>query len=170
MFSCEFCEISKNTFFTEHLRTTASGCKQKHRKPLDNFLVCRVQVFYDQQNYVQFTGRHSRRRQQYINAGACQWFLQIFSNTFFTRNFLQLVLEKVTHWRSGKSLSCPLIHWCENKIPWSTMPNVFFRSVNIPQSYFFSSVIFAIWFYLYLSFYGKLKNIFLKPKVLRYWI
>ena len=24
MFSCEFCEISKNTFFTEHLRTTAS--------------------------------------------------------------------------------------------------------------------------------------------------
>ena len=24
MFSCKFCEISKNTFFTEHLRTTAS--------------------------------------------------------------------------------------------------------------------------------------------------
>ena len=24
MFSCEFCKISKNTFFTEHLRTTAS--------------------------------------------------------------------------------------------------------------------------------------------------
>ena len=23
--SCEFCEISKNTFFTEHLRATASG-------------------------------------------------------------------------------------------------------------------------------------------------
>ena len=23
-FSCEFCEISKNTFFTEHLQTTAS--------------------------------------------------------------------------------------------------------------------------------------------------
>ena len=26
MFSCEFCEISKNTFFTEHLRATASIC------------------------------------------------------------------------------------------------------------------------------------------------
>ena len=26
MFSCEFCEISKNTFFIEHLRTTASVC------------------------------------------------------------------------------------------------------------------------------------------------
>ena len=24
VFSCEFCEISKNNFFTEHLRTTAS--------------------------------------------------------------------------------------------------------------------------------------------------
>ena len=25
VFSCEFCEISKNTFFTEHLRVTATG-------------------------------------------------------------------------------------------------------------------------------------------------
>ena len=25
VFSCEFCKISTNTFFTEHLRTTASG-------------------------------------------------------------------------------------------------------------------------------------------------
>ena len=25
VFSCEFCEISKNTFFTEHLWTTVSG-------------------------------------------------------------------------------------------------------------------------------------------------
>ena len=25
VFSCEFCKISKNTFFTEHLRATASG-------------------------------------------------------------------------------------------------------------------------------------------------
>ena len=25
LFSCEFCEISKNTFFTEHLRATGSG-------------------------------------------------------------------------------------------------------------------------------------------------
>ena len=27
MFSCEFCEISKNTFSTEHLGTTASGLR-----------------------------------------------------------------------------------------------------------------------------------------------
>ena len=25
VFPCEFCEFSKNTFFTEHLQTTASG-------------------------------------------------------------------------------------------------------------------------------------------------
>ena len=25
VFSCEFCEISKNTFLTKHLRATASG-------------------------------------------------------------------------------------------------------------------------------------------------
>ena len=27
VFSCEFCEISKNTFFTEHLWTTPSECR-----------------------------------------------------------------------------------------------------------------------------------------------
>ena len=26
VFSCEFCEISKNTFSTEHLQSTASDC------------------------------------------------------------------------------------------------------------------------------------------------
>ena len=26
VFSCEFCEISKNTFFTEHLWTADSSC------------------------------------------------------------------------------------------------------------------------------------------------
>ena len=29
VFSCEFCKISKNTFFTEHLWTTASEVKNK---------------------------------------------------------------------------------------------------------------------------------------------
>ena len=29
VFSCEFCEISKNTFFTEHLRTTASDIRNE---------------------------------------------------------------------------------------------------------------------------------------------
>ena len=30
MFSCEFCEISKNNFFTEHFWTTASISNFKH--------------------------------------------------------------------------------------------------------------------------------------------
>ena len=32
VFSCEFCEISKNTFFTEHLWTTASEVSQNISK------------------------------------------------------------------------------------------------------------------------------------------
>ena len=42
VFSCEFCEISKNTFSTEHLRTTASEILEEH-----NILVTKLlhQVF-----------------------------------------------------------------------------------------------------------------------------
>ena len=32
LFTCEICEISKNTFFTEHLRTTASELHTVHFK------------------------------------------------------------------------------------------------------------------------------------------
>ena len=31
VFFCEFCEISKNTFFIEHLRVTASGISVSHQ-------------------------------------------------------------------------------------------------------------------------------------------
>ena len=37
MFSCEFCEISKNTFFTEHLRTMAS--KKLQGKNYSSYLI-----------------------------------------------------------------------------------------------------------------------------------
>ena len=30
VFSCEFCEICKNFFFTEHLWAAASGCSEKY--------------------------------------------------------------------------------------------------------------------------------------------
>ena len=33
---CEFCEISKNTFFTEHLRATASVCEKSCSQKLCN--------------------------------------------------------------------------------------------------------------------------------------
>ena len=39
MFSCEFCEISKNTFLTEHLRTTASLFTRDRRQTLDTITI-----------------------------------------------------------------------------------------------------------------------------------
>ena len=33
MFSCEFCEISKNTFFTEHICATASESEEQLNIP-----------------------------------------------------------------------------------------------------------------------------------------
>ena len=43
VFSCEFCEISKNTFFVEHLRETASKVSQNRRQPLKVF--CKKKAF-----------------------------------------------------------------------------------------------------------------------------
>ena len=37
VFSCEFCEISENTFFTEHLRTTASEKKIENNTDESDF-------------------------------------------------------------------------------------------------------------------------------------
>ena len=45
VFSCEFCEISKNTVFTEHLRATAS----RYLKPLVK-LPCKIKKSYYQRN------------------------------------------------------------------------------------------------------------------------
>ena len=32
VFFCEFCDVSKNTFFTEHLQATATACKKQIQK------------------------------------------------------------------------------------------------------------------------------------------
>ena len=42
MFSCEFYEISKNTFFTEHLRVTASELCQIPKQSLHPIRVFRI--------------------------------------------------------------------------------------------------------------------------------
>ena len=42
MFSCEFCEISKDTFFTEHFHTTASEFVQKY---IDKFKACQTRKY-----------------------------------------------------------------------------------------------------------------------------
>ena len=46
MFSCEFCEISKNTFFTEHLRTVA-GSKWLTKWKFIRFLVKQETKYLD---------------------------------------------------------------------------------------------------------------------------
>ena len=45
MLSCEFCEIPKNTFFTEHIWTTASEIIQKVAS-VKNFTQNFASVFY----------------------------------------------------------------------------------------------------------------------------
>ena len=57
MFSCEFCEISKNTFFTEHLWTTASI----------NWTMTRNQVFIKANNPIstKFAVKRTRRRRNF---------------------------------------------------------------------------------------------------------
>ena len=61
MFSCEFSKISKNTIFTEHLRTTASA-----------FSFSEVATGGVLENFAKFTGKHL-------------WFV-IFSKTPFLQN------------------------------------------------------------------------------------
>ena len=54
MFSCEFCKISKTTFFTEHLQATATTCKKWIQKqPLEGFY--KKAIF---KNFAIFTGKH----------------------------------------------------------------------------------------------------------------
>ena len=43
VFSCEFCEISKNTFFTEHLWTTASDISQLDSSSHVYWKNCKIQ-------------------------------------------------------------------------------------------------------------------------------
>ena len=43
VFSCELCEISKNTFFTEHLCATTVPDPRKHQKQTLSFLM----IFWD---------------------------------------------------------------------------------------------------------------------------
>ena len=63
VFSCEFCEISKNTFFTEHLRTSASDNSMfefnvNHQKVLNGYLLFDVVCQSDKEFYCYVCGRH----------------------------------------------------------------------------------------------------------------
>ena len=49
VFSCEFCEISEHTFFTKHLRATASVLKKSLMK---HFISCAVMINFLKHNLV----------------------------------------------------------------------------------------------------------------------
>ena len=53
VFSCEFCEISKNTFFTEHLWTTASEMVLKHTHDFDTDSI--IHKFDTEESWVCYT-------------------------------------------------------------------------------------------------------------------
>ena len=72
MFSCEFCKISKNEFFTEHIWTTASETSNddinidtlENQITLETLLSSRVEVFCEKgilRNFAKFTGKHMCR-------------------------------------------------------------------------------------------------------------
>ena len=68
MFSCEFCEISKNTFFTDHLRTTASAFSFSEAGTRGVLWKNRVL-----ENFAKLTGKHLL-------------FCEFFKNTFLTEH------------------------------------------------------------------------------------
>ena len=94
VFSCEFCEISKNIFFTEHLRATASVRFKKNTlhsvdvSSSPNSLLLFVIVFWDE------TNKSSLSQIKFLLAALLKWdsntgvFLEIceiFKDTFFYR-------------------------------------------------------------------------------------
>ena len=54
VFFCEFCEISKNTFLTEHLRTTASEVKQNEVFTIINRICIFIWYQYDVENWYHY--------------------------------------------------------------------------------------------------------------------
>ena len=67
MFSCEFSEISKNTFFTEHLRTTASAFSFSE--------AATGGVIWKKKSFLKIL-QNSQENKQLV--------FKIFKNTFFT--------------------------------------------------------------------------------------
>ena len=81
VFSCEFCEIFENTYFIEHILTTASewfelNCALRLREAIRSFRNRRSEVFCKKsvlKNLTKFTGKH-----------LCETLTQVFSVNFAT--------------------------------------------------------------------------------------
>ena len=114
VFSCEFCEISKNTFFTEHLWTTASI----------NWTMTRNQVFIKANNPIstKFAVKRTRRRR---NFSIAKFFSLMAKNRNCYSNFY-IRKYSVSH---GNALS--LRHFCSSTI--------FEQLSSIIHNWFFNS-------------------------------
>ena len=55
MFPCEFCKISKNTFFTEHLRTTASVAESLYslEQSIEQFIEALAVSLYSLEQFIE---------------------------------------------------------------------------------------------------------------------
>ena len=103
VFSCEFCEISKNTFFTEHLRATASALyhnslKETCQEKTKNF---RYPIMYflpeDQDNFRFFVTNHSPVLPNKIIASFIFNFNSV-SHCYYSTHFIKGTLMQI--WKS----------------------------------------------------------------------
>ena len=94
MFACEFCEISKNTFFTEHLWTTGSGKNCLNLLPLlakHNALELSVSLSYAKlfQNIGEFGKKYFTG---YQTTNAIQLFFAMKGNGLLDSYFFTITL------------------------------------------------------------------------------
>ena len=101
VFSCKFCEISENTFFTEHLWTTASKCSKSSKTmilskfiPIGKKTSCRCleDVFSRQARYL--TKTSCRCPKDFLNANLKDIFVRHLEETF--ARYILDVLQKTS--------------------------------------------------------------------------
>ena len=114
MFSCKFCEISENTFFTEHLRTTAFG-----KGVLKNF--------------AKFTGKHlfqasGRLLLEIIPVTALQSrkLCGLIFYQSYSIHLPQVSMATITDWRNKLTMSKHSISLVKTKMGVSIFSSFFF--------------------------------------------
>ena len=116
MFSCEFCEISRNTFSTEHLRTTASA----DFRSMLHFYTPWKREKVQKCNIIVCNGLNNRPLQIFFNKPQVFSFeiSEIFKNSYFHRTapvdasgniIMSLhVIKKSAKWLNVSRYSCPI--------------------------------------------------------------
>ena len=127
MFSCEFSKIFKNTFFTEHLRTTSSDFSFQKQPP---------EVFYEKRCSWEFRKIHRK------TLLVCK----IFKNTFLQNTPGRLLL--------AFSCNATKIWYCQQCLDeYSLSTNTNFRSTVQAYHFFLGSIKFQCMFSLVYTVY-----------------